>query len=217
MKHMRKTFSLIMALVMIVCLAVPAFAASTDEATVTVYVTTGMFTKGGIDENGKIIAQEFKGGSPENALASGYEAYPVDGATISDGLAHYRAAYSAPSTLSEDVNVLDAIVCSLEFCGFSCSGGWSDYTGPNGDWATGGYIHTVSGFNESVSVTENALEIDGVSYDRYNGSGWQIVVKYPGGSYAPLANYATNYPIVDGMEIIFDYSPYVIYDVHYEG
>ena len=200
---------------MVVCFAVPAFAASTDNATVTVYVTQGMFSEGGVDGNGNIVAQEFLGGNPSSHLVADYEAYPVDGLTISDDLQGYRSVYGAPSNLSDDVNVLDAIVFSLALNGISCSGGWSDYTGPNGDWATGGYIHSVDGFDGTVTVTENALTIDGVNYDRYQGHGWQVVAKYPNGSFAPLANYATNYTIVDGMEIIFDFSEYIIYDVHY--
>lgn len=215
MKHMRKALSLFLALAMVVCFAVPAFAASTDNATVTVYVTQGMFSEGGVDGNGNIVAQEFLGGNPSSHLVADYEAYPVDGLTISDDLQGYRSVYGAPSNLSDDVNVLDAIVFSLALNGISCSGGWSDYTGPNGDWATGGYIHSVDGFDGTVTVTENALTIDGVNYDRYQGHGWQVVAKYPNGSFAPLANYATNYTIVDGMEIIFDFSEYIIYDVHY--
>lgn len=215
MKHMRKALSLFLALALVICFTVPAFAASTDNATVTVYVTQGMFSKGGLDSNGNIVAQEFLGGNPASYLAAGYEAFPVDGLSISDDLQHYRSAYGAPSSLSNDVNVLDAIVFSLALNGISCSGGWSDYTGPNGDWATGGYIHSVDGFDATVTVTENALTINGVNYDRYNGSGWQVVAKYPNGSFEPLANYATNYTIVDGMEIIFDFSEYIIYDVHH--
>ena len=214
MKHMRKALSLFLALALVICFTVPAFAASTDNATVTVYVTQGMFSKGGLDSNGNIVAQEFLGGNPASYLAAGYEAYPVDGLSISDDLQRYRSAYGAPSSLSNDVNVLDAIVFSLALNGISCSGGWSDYTGPNGDWATGGYIHSVDGFDATVTVTENALTINGVNYDRYDGSGWQVVAKYPNGSFEPLANYATNYTIVDGMEIIFDFSEYTIYDVH---
>lgn len=61
MKHMRKALSLFLALAMIICFAVPAFAADTDTATVTVYVTTGMFTPGGYDpDHGTFLEQEFR-------------------------------------------------------------------------------------------------------------------------------------------------------------
>ena len=86
MKHMRKALSLFLALALVICFTVPAFAASTDNATVTVYVTQGMFSKGGLDSNGNIVAQEFLGGNPASYLAAGYEAYPVDGLSISDDL-----------------------------------------------------------------------------------------------------------------------------------
>ncbi|MDY4598259.1 MAG: hypothetical protein SPC78_01295 [Candidatus Faecousia sp.] len=43
MKHMRKALSLFLALALVICFTVPAFAASTDNATVTVYVTQGIF------------------------------------------------------------------------------------------------------------------------------------------------------------------------------
>ena len=106
---MRKALSLLLVLAMVVCFAVPAFAADTDTATVTVYVTKGMFTRGGIDANGNNIAQTYIGGNPESYLIPNYEVIPVDGLSISASLSDCRDVYNAPNTLSSNVNVLDAI------------------------------------------------------------------------------------------------------------
>ena len=63
MKHVRKALSLLLVLAMVVCFAVPAMAAGTDEAVVTVYVTTDMFTEGGYDpDHGTFLEQEFRDG-----------------------------------------------------------------------------------------------------------------------------------------------------------
>ena len=59
----KRLLSLIMAVMMVVVLVVPAAAATTDttsDGTVTVYVTYGMFTKGGYDTVAKAPkAQEY--------------------------------------------------------------------------------------------------------------------------------------------------------------
>lgn len=59
----KRLLSLIMAVMMVVVLVVPAAAATTDttsDGTVTVYVTYGMFTKGGYDTDAKAPkAQEY--------------------------------------------------------------------------------------------------------------------------------------------------------------
>lgn len=69
MKHMRKALSLLLVLAMVVCFAVPAFAASPEGATVTVYITEDLFTKGGIDTaTGKKIDQEYIGGIPTSYI-----------------------------------------------------------------------------------------------------------------------------------------------------
>ena len=84
MKHMRKALSLFLALAMIICFAVPAFAADTDTATVTVYVTTGMFTPGGYDpDHGTFLEQEFRNQETlSDHLFNGCEAAELDGVTI---------------------------------------------------------------------------------------------------------------------------------------
>ena len=57
----KRLLSLIMAVMMVVVLVVPAAAATTDttsDGTVTVYVTYGMFTKGGYDTAKKAPAKQ---------------------------------------------------------------------------------------------------------------------------------------------------------------
>lgn len=57
----KRLLSLIMAVMMVVVLVVPAAAATTDTAsggTVTVYVTYGLFTKGGYDTAKKAPAKQ---------------------------------------------------------------------------------------------------------------------------------------------------------------
>lgn len=203
MKHMRKAFSLILAFVMIVSLSVPAFAASTDDAVVTVYVTTGMFTPGGIDASGNEVKQTYNGGNPGANLIDDYEAFPADGLSIGALLEDCRDVYGAPSTLSDDVNVLDAIIFSLAANGFSCSGGWDTYSQPNG-----GYISDVAGYPSTCNVS--SVAINGVSYTKYSGMGWNIAFTQ-NGSYVVPALYGNNYVITDGMSIVFDYSYYELY------
>ena len=204
MKHMRKALSLLLVLAMVVCFAVPAFAADTDTATVTVYVTTGMFTEGGIDDNGDNIAQTYIGGNPESYLIPNYVVIPVDSLSISASLSDCRDVYNAPNTLSNNVNVLDAIIYSLMFNGYTCRGGWDTVNIPNG-----GYVHDVlPGYAGTVAVTYPT--INGVQYERYTGSGWNIAFTQ-NGQYVVPELYGNNFVIEDGMEIVFDYSPYVQY------
>ena len=107
---MRKALSLLLVLAMVVCFAVPAMAASPEGATVTVYITRDMFTKGGIDSNGNQIPQAYIGGVPTSYVKK-VEVEPSK-ITASE-LAQYRNSYSNPDTTSTTVNVLDAIACAL--------------------------------------------------------------------------------------------------------
>lgn len=216
MKMAKRILSLALVLVMVACMSVTVFATS-ENPSVTVYATTGMFTLGGIDANENFVDQEFIGGNPAGYLIANYEPFEATAEYISYGLAAYREVYNSQLGASSPVNVLDAIIFSLEANSYTCTGGWDSYTGPNGDLIPGGYVHNVTGarnYPGTVTVTSNALTKGGVSYDRYSGDGWKMMIKYPNGTYETPEHYGTYYPIVDGMEIIFDYSPYVIYDVH---
>lgn len=200
MKHMRKALSLLLVLAMVVCFAVPAMAASPEGATVTVYITRDKFTKGGIDSNGKQIPQAYIGGVPTSYVKK-VEVKPSE-ITASE-LAQYRNSYSNPNTTSTTVNVLDAIACALTKSNLAYTGGWDTYNTPNG-----GYISSVSGFSGESKSEE--VEVNNVLYTKYSGSGWNIAFKQGNGFEVP-AHYGNNYPVTNGMIIVFDFSAYELY------
>lgn len=212
MRHMRKALSLLLVLAMVVCFAVPAMAASPADATVTVYVTTGMFTKGGINgTTGAQIPQAFSGGDPASHLLTGYTKVTLDIEDItSEQLTTYRGKYNAPTTLSTDVNVLDAVVAALSIRGFTCAGGWDSYSTPNG-----GYISSVS----PNGIPENHVgtaTINGVNYTKYYGTGWNLAFtqyneETEAFEYVVPKYYGTRYIVEDGMTIVFDLSAYELY------
>ena len=200
MKHMRKALSLLLVLAMFVCFAVPAMAASPEGATVTVYITRDMFTKGGIDSNGNQIPQAYIGGVPASYVKK-YEVKPSE--ITAAKLAEYRASYKNPDTTSTTVNVLDAIACALTENNLTYTGGWDTYNTPNG-----GYISSVSGFSgESASAR---VRVNGTWYMKYSGSGWNIAFNQGNGFEVP-AYYGNNYPVTNGMIIVFDFSAYELY------
>lgn len=200
MKHMRKALSLLLVLAMVVCFAVPAMAASPEGATVTVYITRDMFTKGGIDSNGNQIPQAYIGGVPTSYVKK-VEVEPSK-ITASE-LAQYRNSYSNPDTTSTTVNVLDAIACALTKSNLTYTGGWDTYNTPNG-----GYISSVSGFSgESASAR---VRVNGTWYMKYSGSGWNIAFNRGNGFEVP-AQYGNNYSVTNGMIIVFDFSAYELY------
>lgn len=207
MKHMRKALSLFLALAMIICFAVPAFAADTDTATVTVYVTTGMFTPGGYDpDHGTFLEQEFRNQETlSDHLFNGCEAAELDGVTIAAMFEFTRPVYGKEANYSENANVLDAIICALMANGLEATGGWDSVNVPNG-----GYVHSVTpgGIPTGGATTET---INGVEYTKYYGNGWRITIGQNGVFTTP-ALYGTSYNIEDGMTIVFDLSDYVIYE-----
>ena len=200
MKHMRKALSLLLVLAMVVCFAVPAMAASPEGATVTVYITRGKFTKGGIDSNGNQIPQAYIGGVPTSYVKK-YEVKPS--AITAAELAGYRASYKNPDTTSTTVNVLDAIACALTKNNYSYTGGWDTWNTPNG-----GYISSVAGFTGESKTEE--VEVNNVLYTKYSGSGWNIAFNQGNGFEVP-AYYGNNYPVTNGMIIVFDFSAYELY------
>jgi hypothetical protein len=218
-KNMKRVLSLALVLLMLCSvMSISAFATSSNP-TVIVYATTGMFTTGGYDPNTQTISDPtLLNVHPSTKLISGFFTgfdgtnYWFDELSMSDPdfVDFYEAIYDAPSDFSNHVNILDAVIFAMVFNGYDCYGGWDSYTSPNG-----GYIYNVDSYNSSYygssTPTYNALTLNGVNYDRYQGTGWRILVKYPGGSFQELEHYYTEYPIVDGMEIIFDYSPFDIY------
>lgn len=197
---MRKALSLLLVLAMVVCFAVPAMAASPEGATVTVYITRDKFTKGGIDSNGNQIPQAYIGGVPTSYVKK-YDVKPS--AITAAELAGYRASYNNPDTTSTTVNVLDAIACALTKSNLTYTGGWDDWNDPEG-----GYISSVQGFVGN-SGSENVV-VNNTTYTKYYGSGWNIAFKQGNGFEVP-AHYGNNYPVTNGMIIVFDFSAYELY------
>lgn len=223
----KRLLSLIMAVMMVVVLVVPAAAATTDttsDGTVTVYVTYGMFTKGGYDTVAKAPkAQEYNStGLPTsnninaNFYISGMEL------SIRDIQEYYldttQYAYGVPDTSAsyfKTPNVLDAILSAFLVNGIDIT----DTNAVNAGWDSkpvvgnpGGYINSVSPdvpkYNETIKQT-----VDGVLYNIYSGSGWNIACGTSASNIKALDAYGTSTALTDGMIIVFDYSEYLIYDV----
>lgn len=55
--------------------------------------------------------------------------------------------------------------------------------------------------------------INGVVYNKYSGSGWNIAYGSNASNIAATGTYSTNVTLTDGMIIVFDFSPYCIYEV----
>ena len=83
---------------------------------------------------------------------------------------------------------------------YSYTGGWDTWNTPNG-----GYISSVAGFTGESKTEE--VEINNVLYTKYSGSGWNIAFKQGNGFEVP-AYYGNNYPVTNGMIIVFDFSAY---------
>ena len=206
MKHMRKALSLLLVLAMVVCFAVPALAASPEGATVTVYITKDLFTKGGIDSStGNKIDQEYIGGIPTSYIKK----VEVDISGISTTeLKALKASYNNPDAETQTtVNVLDAIAYALSDtksgAALGYTGGWDTWNTPNG-----GYISSVDGYTGTPKVTEE--EIGDTLYTKYSGSGWNIAFG-TGTTLTPPEYYGTYYGVTDGMIIVFDFSKYELY------
>lgn len=211
MKNIKKFLSLLLVLAMVFAMSSAVFAASpSDDATVTVYVTKGMFDEGGFDRQNNTYAkvQKYLGGNPAahlNGTFTDMEPVELDVATIKAVMD--RTIYAAPSTLSADPNVLDAIIVAFNFYGYdNIQGGW-DSNPVEGE--PGGYINSV--YPETPSYGPGMKEtIDGVEYDVYTGSGWNIACTQ-NGVVKEIESYGSNFVLEDGMVIVFDFSPYRLY------
>lgn len=223
----KRLLSLIMAVMMVVVLVVPAAAATTDttsNGTVTVYVTYGMFTKGGYDTVAKAPkAQEYNSTAAptsDNINANFYiNAYTL---SISDIEANYmettQGLYGVPDTsvsYFKSPNLVDAILAAFFENGIDItdtdvvSAGWDDHPVRGNP---GGYIHSVSPDVPTFNETEQKT-MDGVVYNVYSGNGWNIACGTSASNIKALDAYGTSTALTDGMIIVFDYSPYLIYDV----
>ena len=198
----KRLLSLIMAVMMVVVLVVPAAAATTDTnepATVTVYITEGLFDEGGFANGAPRQQAYIKDGEPDASdwmtqLPFDEEFTPMvlDSDTIAALMD--RSLYSAPDSYTEEnpnPNVLDAIIVALML---------------------NGYIHTVAPVQPTYQPTTQET-IAGTTYNVYRGFGWNIACTQ-GDSIQALSLYGTNYSLTDGMVIVFDFSAYTLYDVN---
>jgi hypothetical protein len=220
----KRLLSLIMAVMMVVVLVVPAAAATTDttsNGTVTVYVTYGMFQNKGIG-----TYPAYKGGLPTSADTNSN--FYIEGVelSISDIQNYYmettQTVYGVPDTSAsyfKSPNLLDAILTAFwtnekeeYFVDITdtnvVNAGWDSnpkYGNP------GGYINSVYPDNTTVTVTEGQV-VDGISYTIYRGTGWNIACGTSASNIKALDAYGTSTALTNGMIIVFDYSPYVIYE-----
>lgn len=223
----KRLLSLIMAVMMVVVLVVPAAAATTDTTsggTVTVYVTYGMFTKGGYDTVAKAPkAQEYNSNAAptSNDINANFyiNAYTLSINTIkTDYMATTQGLYGVPDTsvsYFKTPNLVDAILAAFFENGIDItdpnvvSAGWDDHPVRGNP---GGYIHSVSPdvpkYNKTIKQT-----VDGVLYNIYSGNGWNIACGTSASNIKALDAYGTSTALTDGMIIVFDYSEYLIYDV----
>lgn len=223
----KRLLSLIMAVMMVVVLVVPAAAATTDTTsggTVTVYVTYGMFTEGGYDTVAKApVQQEYNGtGLPtsDKINANFYiNAYTL---SISDIEANYmettQSLYGAPTEKPDyfkEPNLLDAILAAFFENGIDITDSDTVYAGWDASPVrgnAGGYINYVAPDYPTYNSTTKETR-DGVEYNVYSGTGWNIAYGKDGSSISAATVYGTSVALTDGMVIVFDFSPYRIYDV----
>lgn len=220
----KRLLSLIMAVMMVVVLVVPAAAATTDTTSdpkVTVYVTYGMFKNEGIG-----TYPAYKGGLPTSSDTNSN--FYIEGMelSISDIQNYYmettQTVYGVPDTSAsyfKSPNLLDAILTAFwtnEKEGYSVD--ITDTNVVNAGWDSkpvagnpGGYIHGVSPEYTTVKI-QNGVVVDGVSYTVYTGNGWNIACGTSASNIKALDAYGTSTALTDGMIIVFDYSPYVIYE-----
>lgn len=223
----KRLLSLIMAVMMVVVLVVPAAAATTDttsNGTVTVYVTYGMFTKGGYDTAAKAPkAQEYNStGLPtsDNINSNFYiNAYTLSISSIeADYMATTQGLYGVPDTsvsYFKTPNLVDAILAAFFENGIDItdpnvvSAGWDDHPVRGNP---GAYINYVAPQYPVYNGTTQET-MDGVQYNVYSGEGWNIACGTSASNIKALDAYGTSTALTDGMIIVFDYSEYQIYDV----
>ena len=207
-KTSRKVLSVVLA-VMLLCSIMSISVFADNDPSVTVYITTGMFTEGGY--NTTTNRPELQHYNSSTVPGSGNYFNSTIGKQIikiSDiNVSTTKGYYGNPSVsdLEASPNVLDAIIFALTNKGYTPVGGWDS-------WGDGGYISyftpdgsTYYNPNNPTQVTKN-----GVTYYVYTGTGWQIACTQ-NGSLSEIDSYGTNFGLVDGMDIVFDLSNYTIY------
>ena len=211
MKHIKKFLSLLLVLTMVLAMSSGVFAKEATSGTVKVSITYNMFTKGGLDAEGKPADQAYKGGTPTMANVNAnyyilnYEMSIEDIQELVVDSGVRDTVYNPPAGLQ--TNVLDAIIAAFYNNNvFDIRGGWDAHPveGP-----AGGYIHYVE--QQNIETNDPRQEtVNGIKYDVFSGTGWNIACTQ-NGVISALELYGTNYGLVDGMEIVFDVSPYEIY------
>mgnify|MGYP007066603886 CR=1 FL=1 len=206
----KKVFAVMMALVMTMTMmfatTTNAFA-SADEPSVTVSVTYGNFNPTG----------NYTGnGFPNLNLTPTIDNYEVAVSTVDDYISYFdlKSVY-LPANVTDPMNgeasVLDAIIAAV-WDNFSNEtgngdptvvGGWDSWTTPNG-----GYISNILNYPLTANATTYFKGENGNKWGRSTGTGWNIAYKYENGNMTVPAIYASNISLEDGMEIVFDVSPY---------
>ena len=167
MKHIKKFLSLLLVLTMVIAMSSGVFAKEATSGTVKVSITYNMFTKGGLDAEGKPADQAYKGGTPTMANVNAnyyilnYEMSIEDiQELVVDGEVR-DAVYNAPAGLQ--TNVLDAIIAAFYNNNvFDIEGGWD--ARPVGEGPAGGYIHYVAGQNIETNDTRQET-VNGTKWD----------------------------------------------------
>lgn len=213
MKHIKKFLSLLLVLTMVLAMSSGVFAKEASSGKVKVSITYNMFTKGGLDAAGKPLQQTYKGGTPTMANVNAnyyilnYEMSIADIQELIVDSGVRDTVYDAPAGLQ--TNVLDAIIAAFYYHDiYDIKGGWDPK--PTATCSAGGYIHYVEGQNIVTNTTRQET-VNGIKYDVYSGTGWNIACTQKG-EISALKCYGTNYGLVDGMEIVFDVSPYELYE-----
>jgi len=219
-KKFKKLAALILTVVMVFgVMSISAYASATDPE-VTVYVTTNMFETGEYDDvNHCPVIQTFKKTeSPSNHLMTGYTPITVKVSDLTTyGLSSIRSYYN--SSFTGNANVLDAIIYALIGKGQTVYCGWDSFTSPNGGYINSFYNDGIPAYNDPAY---NVPKVEGgttVYYTIYSGTGLKVACTQEFEDedeetyYAldEISEYATRYELTDGMDIVIDLSPYVIY------
>lgn len=181
--------------------------ASTEDPTVKVSVTYGNFNEtGAYTGNGFANAQ----------LPIQINNYEVPKSTVDLyitelGLKSVYLPTGVTDPMQNKATVLDAIIAAV-WDNYSNAdvdgnptvvGGWDSWTTPNG-----GYISNIINYPLEMNATTYFEGANGNKWGRSTGTGWNIAYKYANGTMTVPTSYTSNIEMEDGMEIIFDVSPY---------